>query len=150
LHRNERGNHSVVHTTGSVQRASSQNIYFARSVAPIASQTTMSTNGPPHPLRLYLLSHPRTVSSLFCKLFSEHPNINQQLYAFLFTHFLGPESQTQTKNEIMDELNESHRPIFAKSTYQAELDKLERQIAETEAAVCLSSRNFIGLYAQCM
>jgi hypothetical protein len=95
----------------------------------------MTATGPPKPLRLYVLSHPRTVSNLFCKLFSEHPSLKEQSRGFLFAHHFGPESQTLMKNEEMEKLNRIHRPMFAQHKYQTQLDSIEKSIAEAEATV---------------
>ena len=94
----------------------------------------MIANGPPHPLRLHVLSHPRTASNLFCKLFSKHPMINQQLSGYLRVHLFGPESQTLIQNEVMNELK-TDRAMAVGLTYQVALDRAEKQIADTEAAV---------------
>jgi hypothetical protein len=100
----------------------------------------MAHSEPPKPLRLFVFSHPRTASNLFCKLFSQHPQINQQLYVFLTEHFYGPEAQTQIQSERMNELSKVQREAAKGLTYQAALDKMEKQIADFEAQVRLVLR----------
>ena len=96
--------------------------------------------GPPNPLRLYILSHPRTASNLFCKLFSEHPKVEPILYPFLYAYFAGPNAQiVMQTSEVSPEAAQrfqKFREMLKDSTYQYVLDKMERDIANAESAVC--------------
>jgi hypothetical protein len=95
---------------------------------------------PQHQLRLFFISHPRTGSNLFCKIFSKHPQISQLLYPdFATPHMYGPERQTQIKNAKMDEireLNSASRGVSLPS-YQYTLDCMQNHIAKSEAEVTL-------------
>jgi hypothetical protein len=95
----------------------------------------MSLSSPPKPLRIYLYSHPRTGSNLFCKLFSEHPSISQLKGPFFLEAWFGPESQIPVESEEMDKLILFYRPRLGEGTYQSSLDKLQTRIAEAQEVV---------------
>lgn len=88
-----------------------------------------------NPLKIYLISTPRTGSNLFCKLFSEHPAIEQTIYQFLFEHFFGPEAQLQMQGEESVALQDEHRIIFKDATYQAALDALQERFVKANSSV---------------
>jgi len=90
--------------------------------------------GPQKPLRLFMVSHPRTASNLFCKLFSEHPDIEPIMYPFLFVFFGGTDAQaTMTKEQEEKAVSQKYGEGLKYKDYQACLDKLEQDIADAEA-----------------
>lgn len=96
--------------------------------------------GPPKPLRLFLLSHLRTASNLFIKLFSQHPQVKPIVYPFLYAHFGGPDAQVVRQGDESSEGAQNLRKMqetMQHATYQFVLDKLERDVAEAEAEVSL-------------
>lgn len=95
----------------------------------------MTTQIPAKPLIIYVFSHPRTGSNLFCKLFSQHPSINQELYKYLFEFLFGPELQTQFKGKEADELIETHKDLAKDLTYQASLDFIQNLVVKSEQEV---------------
>jgi len=93
--------------------------------------------GPPKPLRLFVFSHPRTASNLFCKIFSEHPSIDLEKYTFYYAYLGGTDAQARGMEQFQKTLNEmGHRP-----SYQTSLDNLETIIAKAEAKVGI--RNYM-------
>jgi hypothetical protein len=92
--------------------------------------------GPPKPLRLFMFAAPRTASNLFLKLLSEHPDIVQYHYPFLFPYFTGPDAQFSVIGEYKpNDAEKAQMEDMKNHTYQFVLDKLEQDIAEAEAAV---------------
>ena len=92
-----------------------------------------SPGGPPNPLRIWILSHPRTASNLFCKLFSEHHELQNHESPFLDAYFNGPDAQAAISKDA--EGRKEQRERFQHATYQYVLNKLERDIALAEAKV---------------
>lgn len=90
---------------------------------------------PSNPLKIYLISTPRTGSNLFCKLFSEHPDVDQTIYQFLFEHFFGPEAQLQMQGDESAALQDEHRVIFKDATYQAALDTIQDRFVKANSSV---------------
>ena len=106
--------------------------------------------GSPIPRRLFVFSHPRTASNLFCKLFSEHPDIQYLQNPFVFARFFGPDAQAVLEGEF-DESLKGMKDMLGHLTYQYCLDKMESEISDVEAKVCLEYsdvqqliRNLIG------
>jgi hypothetical protein len=99
--------------------------------------------GPPKPLRLFILSHPRTASNLLSKLFSEHPKVESMRYPFLYPYYMGPEAQgylhAEDGSEEMQKAVIAAKEMMKDATYQSALDKLEHDIAEAEALVRLGN-----------
>ena len=95
-----------------------------------------TTPGPPKPLRLFVFAHPRTVSTLFGKLFSEHPSIEYHQYPFAFGYVFGPDAQAILKGEIHESLK-GMKDMLKHRTYQYSLDEVETYIFDAEAKVCL-------------
>lgn len=91
---------------------------------------TMSAAQPPQLSRLFIFTHPRTASNLFCKLFSEHPDLNQYPYPFQFSRLCGPDAQTQVPIQKVIDLCGSETNALS---YQAALDKVQINIADSEA-----------------
>jgi len=91
--------------------------------------------GPPEPLRLFVFSHLRTASNLFCKIFSEHPRIDLETYTFLYTHYGGPDAQAIGMDEFHKALNEMGK----QPSYQMALDNLETIMTNAEAKVGIGS-----------
>src|ERR1700749_4976099 len=90
----------------------------------------------PKPLRIFLFSHPRTASNLFCKLFSEHPDVGLRCYPFAYAHFIGPDAQVLEHRELKEHQERQEMwEVMKHATYQSQLDQMEKAIAEWEAAV---------------
>lgn len=87
--------------------------------------------------RIFVYSHPRTASNLFCKLFSKHPQLVYFEYPFLRAYFHGPDAQAFLP-EGTEELKKTHdwmRKKVKGLTYQSVLDKMEKRLAEAEKEV---------------
>lgn len=94
-----------------------------------------SSPDPPTSLRLFLFSHPRTASNLFLKLYSEHPDLQQYTYPFLFPHFSGPDAQVvKDKPAPLTEAEKNELELMKHATYQNQLDEMEYEVAKAEAA----------------
>src|ERR1700742_3147332 len=91
----------------------------------------MPQTQPPVPLRLQLFSQPRTASNLFCKLFSEHEEVEQHPYNFLYTRML---ARTQVKDERTAALARSNVEKSSLSEQDA-LDRIQKLIGESEVKV---------------
>lgn len=89
----------------------------------------------PKPLRIFLFSHPRSASNLLCKLFSAHPKVGQHFYPFGYAHFMSPDAQAFESRERKEQQHrQATREIMKHATYQFQLDQMEKEIAEWEAA----------------
>lgn len=93
----------------------------------------------PTPRRLFVFSHPRTASNLFCKLFSKHPQLAYTEYPFLYAYFLGPEAQFQLPKKDGDE---AVKEQFKHETFQHGLDKIEEDLADSALEVRTGSLLF--------
>jgi len=88
---------------------------------------------PQKPLRLFVISHPRTVSNLFLKLYSEHPQAHCIPYPFIFLFFREWNKEAIMHTEEDKEIIEKFRDSLSQyADHQACLDKLEQDIAEGE------------------
>ena len=89
-------------------------------------------------LRIFLFSQPRTASNLFLKLYSEHPDILQHVYPYLYPHFYSQEAQAAGNGGLqISDVQKAQKEATKDITYQNALDKLQQRIATTEAAVRL-------------
>jgi hypothetical protein len=91
----------------------------------------MSTSLPQGRKPVFILSHPRTASNLFMKIFKSHPEIVQIEYPFLDSFYFGSESQCDRKGAQIEkkraELQEQNRKP---KTYRGCFEKLEENICE--------------------
>ncbi|KFY13110.1 hypothetical protein V492_03487 [Pseudogymnoascus sp. VKM F-4246] len=89
----------------------------------------MSTTAPQGRKPAFVLSHPRTASNLFMKIFKSHPDVVPAEYPFLDVFFHGNEPQSSYKGPKVEEA----RTEFLKKTgvpksYQEAFEKLEEDI----------------------
>lgn len=88
--------------------------------------------------RIFIYSHPRTASNLFCKLFSEHPQLSYSGYPFLRAYLHGPDAQAFLPEGNDPELKKTHALVREKVkhlTYQHVLDKMEESLGKAEKDV---------------
>ena len=89
------------------------------------------TDGPPKPYRVFIYSHPRTISNLLIKILETHPSIISKQYPFLHAFTYGPEMQ---RIRVHDEAAETiaKEDKWSVFTYQAGVDKIQTLAAEAE------------------
>lgn len=95
----------------------------------LIASSNMSTITPQTRKPVFILSHPRTASNLFMKIFKSHPDVVPAEYPFLDLFFFGTESQCGRTGPEM----EAARTIFKEKTgvprsYQESFEKLEQDI----------------------
>ncbi|EEB91856.1 hypothetical protein MPER_09720, partial [Moniliophthora perniciosa FA553] len=79
------------------------------------------TTSTTQPRRLYLFSHPRTMSNLLMRILETHPDLSQRSYSFFSAYFIGPERQAAPPREVY-----SYMPGYnewEKKTYQKGLEE---------------------------
>ncbi|KIM77505.1 hypothetical protein PILCRDRAFT_825279 [Piloderma croceum F 1598] len=76
--------------------------------------------------RIFIFSHPRTASNLFKRLFENHPDLSITDYTFFDAFLYGPEALSRR--------NIAQRGITPDATYQSCFNKLQKFIADAEAA----------------
>ncbi|KFX87725.1 hypothetical protein V490_08056 [Pseudogymnoascus sp. VKM F-3557] len=91
----------------------------------------MSTSLPQGRKPVFILSHPRTASNLFMKIFKSHPDIVQIEYPFLDSFYFGSESQCGRKSaQIEKKRAELQEQISKPKTYRGCFEKLEENICK--------------------
>ncbi|KAJ3756848.1 hypothetical protein FB446DRAFT_719801 [Lentinula raphanica] len=83
--------------------------------------------------RIALLSHPRTNSNMFTKLFESQPDIVQHTYPFMPGYMWGPDRRLGYKAKEVEEMYATLKTNYDGLSTQKSLDDLERAFGETEA-----------------
>ncbi|ESK94831.1 hypothetical protein Moror_14104 [Moniliophthora roreri MCA 2997] len=89
----------------------------------------MSTQPQSKP-RLFLFSHPRTMSNLLMRILETHPDLSQLGYSFFNAYYIGPERQAASPREDFTQVPGYDK--WPEMTYQKGLDSMLLWLKNTE------------------